>query len=292
MRAADSAMYHAKERGRANFQFYREALNKGALERLELEAGLRRAIRDGRIVAYYQPKFDLATGRITGCEALARWCDPERGLVSPLEFIPVAESTGLICELGESVLREACAQVDLWRKTTGRDLTLNANLSARQLKEERIVEQIARVLEQTGLEPSCLELEITESSLIFNEERASVVLEQLRERGIRMSLDDFGTGYSSLRYLKRFRVQALKIDQSFVRGIGSDSEDEAIIAAILSIAQNMQLRVVAEGIETEQQLTFLRERGCEEGQGFYLSEPLSADAFEAFLERGDSGGRP
>ena len=285
MRAADSAMYHAKERGRANFQFYREALNKGALERLELEAQLRRAIRDGHVVAYYQPKFDLASGRITGCEALARWRHPERGLVSPAEFIPVAEATGLICELGESVLREACAQVHAWRQAGHSDLTLNANLSPRQLKDELIVEQIARVLEQTGFPSSCLDLEVTENSLIHNEERASLVLERLRECGIRISLDDFGTGYSSLRHLKRFRVEALKIDQSFVRGIGLDSEDEAIISAILSIAQNMHLRVVAEGIETERQLIFLRDRACEEGQGFYLSEPLSAEAFTAFLER-------
>jgi diguanylate cyclase (GGDEF)-like protein/PAS domain S-box-containing protein len=283
MRAADSAMYHAKERGRANFQFYREDLNKGALERLELEARLRRGIRDGQVISYYQPKVDLVSGRITGCEALARWRDSERGLVSPAEFIPVAESTGLICELGESVLREACATVHAWKRAGHPDLMLSANLSARQLKDETIVEQIGRALQETGLAASSLELEITESALIHNEERASVVVERLRELGIRISLDDFGTGYSSLRHLKRFPVEALKIDQSFVRGIGRDSEDEAIISAILSIAQNMHLRVVAEGIETEEQLAFLRERRCEEGQGFLLSKPLSADAFTALL---------
>jgi diguanylate cyclase (GGDEF)-like protein len=283
MRSADSAMYHAKEHGRANFQFYREALNQGALERLELETRLRRAVREGRVLAYYQPKFEIATGRITGCEALARWDDEGRGFVSPSEFIPVAESTGLICELGESVLRQACAQVREWQQCGHPDLTLNANLSPRQLKDEAVVEKIARVLHETRLHPMSLELEITESALIHNEQRASAVLDRLRKSGVRISLDDFGTGYSSLSYLKRFRVHSLKIDRSFVQGIGHESDDEAIISAILSIARNMNLRVVAEGIETEQQLAFLKRRACDEGQGYLLSQPLSADAFAAFL---------
>ena len=292
MRSADSAMYHAKERGRANFQFYREDLNQGALERLELEARLRRAIADGSVLAYYQPKFEIATGRITGCEALARWQDPERGLIPPSEFIQVAESIGLICDLGEIVLRSACAQVKQWQENGYRGLSLAVNLSPRQLKDEGIVDVIVRALHATRLDPESLELEITESALIHNEERAAVVLERLRSAGIRISLDDFGTGYSSLSYLKRFRVQSIKIDQSFVRGIGSDREDEAITAAIVSMAKNLDLRVVAEGVETQGQLEFLRARGCDEVQGYLLSRPLSAEAFAALLdERARSSAR-
>lgn len=284
MRSSDSAMYHAKERGRANFQFYREDLNHGALERLELEARLRRAIADGSVLTHYQPKFEIATGRITGCEALARWQDPERGLVPPGEFIPLAESIGLICEIGEIVLRQACAQIKQWQENGYADLNLAVNLSPRQLKDDGIVDVILRALHATGLDPRSIELEITESALIHNEERAAVVLERLRAAGIRISLDDFGTGYSSLSYLKRFRVNSIKIDQSFVRGIGSDREDEAIIAAILSMAHNLDLRVVAEGVETQAQLDFLRARGCDEVQGYLLSRPLSAEAFAALLD--------
>ena len=209
----------------------------------------------------------------------------ERGFVSPVDFIPVAEATGLICDLGESILRQACAQVRAWQERGHRDFQLAVNVSPRQLKEEGIVERVARVLEETHLDPGCLELEITESALIQNEDRASVVLEGLRNKGIRISLDDFGTGYSSLSYLKRFPVQTLKIDQSFVRGIGSDKEDETITAAILSIAKDLHLRVVAEGIETEEQMAFLEERDCDEVQGYLFSPPLPAEAFEAFLNK-------
>ncbi len=287
LRNADSAMYHAKERGRANLQFYREAFNAHALERLELESLLRRAIEDDRLLVHYQPKLELATGRITGCEALARWLDPERGFIPPDVFIPLSEATGLICTLGEGVLREACRRAREWQLTGHRDLRLAVNLSPLQLKDEHIVETISRVLRETDFDPHRLELEVTESALINNEERARDVLEELRDLGIQISLDDFGTGFSSLSYLKRFPVHTLKIDRTFISGIGQGIEDEAITAAILSMAKDLGIRVVAEGIETEEQLRFLEERGCDEIQGYLLSPPLAPETFVAFLDEHD-----
>lgn len=284
LRNADSAMHHAKELGRANLQFYREALNAHALERLELEALLRRAIEDDQLQVHYQPKLELATGRITGCEALARWQDPERGFIPPEVFIPLAEATGLICTLGERVLREACRRARGWQLAGHRDLRLAVNLSPLQLKDERIVETISGVLGETGFDPCRLELEVTESALIHNEVQARSVLEELRDLGIRISLDDFGTGFSSLSYLKRFPVHTLKIDRSFISGIGSGTGDEAITAAILSMAKDLGIRVVAEGIETEEQLQFLEDRGCDEIQGYLLSRPLPPETFGAFLD--------
>jgi diguanylate cyclase (GGDEF)-like protein len=284
LRNADSAMSHAKELGRANFQFYCPELNAHALERLQMEARLRRAIEGDELLVYYQPKLDLRTGRITGCEALARWADPELGLVPPSDFIPLAEATGLISRIGKSVLQQAGRQARIWAERIQRDFKLAVNLSPAQLKDDTLVETISSALRGTGFAPNLLELEITESALIHNEARASVALEELRGQGIEISLDDFGTGYSSLSYLKRFHVQTLKIDRSFIRGVGVDSQDTAITAAILSMARDLGLRVVAEGVETEEQLRFLAERGCEEIQGELVSLPLPAADFEAFLE--------
>jgi EAL domain-containing protein (putative c-di-GMP-specific phosphodiesterase class I) len=287
LRNADSAMYLAKEMGRANFQFYREALNAHALERLELEALLRRVIEDDRLLVHFQPKLELATGRITGCEALVRWQDPERGFISPGKFIPLAEETGLICKLGERVLRESCRRVREWQRAGHVDLRLAVNLSPLQLKDEPIVETIRDVLRETGFDPHYLELEVTESALIHHEVRARAVLQELADLGIRISLDDFGTGYSSLSYLKRFPVHTLKIDRSFVSGIGSVSEDEAITAAILSMARDLGIHVVAEGIESEEQRRFLEERKCDEIQGYLLSRPLAPEDFKTFLDEHD-----
>ncbi len=282
LRNAESAMYHAKELGRACFQFYREALNADALEQLELEGRLHRAIRDDDLLVYYQPKLELASGRITGCEALVRWLTPD-GLVPPNEFIPLAETTGMISALGESVLRKACRQARAWQERGHPDFRLAVNLSPRQLRDERLVETIEAVLRETCFDPRLLELEITESALIYHEEQSLAVLEELRLRGIEISLDDFGTGYSSLSYLKRFPVQTLKIDMSFIAGIGRDPDDETITAAILSMARDLRLLVVAEGIETDEQLRFLKDRDCDEVQGYLISRPLPADAFESFL---------
>ncbi len=284
LRNADSAMYHAKELGRANFQFYRDDLNAHALERLELETSLRRAIENEDLVVYYQPKLALESGRITGCEALVRWPGAPAYVVSPEDFIPVAEAYGLIHALGEQVLRQACRSARAWQQRGHPDFKLAVNLSPSQLKDDQLVERIEAILDETGFDPSDLELEITESALIDNEEPAREVLEKLRRRDIRISLDDFGTGFSSLSYLKRFPVQSIKIDKSFVGGIGSNDDDEAITTAILSMARDLGLRVVAEGIETEAQLQFLRERHCDDVQGYLISPPIAADEFERFLE--------
>ena len=284
LRNADSAMYHAKELGRANFQFYRKSLNSHALERMELEANLSRAIENERLLVHFQPKLELATDRVSGCEALARWSDSNRGNVSPSAFIPLAESSGLIAGLGEWVLRQACLGVRMLQQDGHPDLELAVNLSPGQIMDERLVETIEEVLDETGFDPGLLEFEITESALIHDEARTLLVLEELRRRGCRISLDDFGTGYSSLSNLKLFPIQTLKIDQSFVAGIGRSREDEAITAAILAMAQNLGIRVVAEGIETEEQLEFLKERKCDEIQGFLVSRPLALDRVGSFLE--------
>ncbi len=283
LRNSDSAMHHAKLLGGAGFQFYQESLNAHALERLELEALLRRALLERSLSVHFQPKLELATGRITGCEALSRWTDPVRGEISPVEFIAVAEAAGLIGELGEAVLRSACTSVRRWQEQGHSGLKLAVNLSPRQLKDEQIVGKIEGILRDTGFDPRLLELEITESALIHNEDRARVVLNELRQLGIQISLDDFGTGFSSLSYLKRFPVESLKIDRSFISGIGQSDEDEAITTAILSMARALELRVVAEGIETEQQRQFLADRGCDEIQGYLISRPLAAEDFARFL---------
>jgi diguanylate cyclase (GGDEF)-like protein len=283
LRNADSAMYHAKQGGRANFQFYSPELNAHALERLQLEARLRRAVDGGELQAHYQPRLELRTGRVTGCEALLRWQDAERGSVPPAEFIPLAEKIGLIGRLGEWVMERAMRDARGWIGGTPADFKLAINLSPAQLRDDAIVRTILRALSETGFAPDRLELEITESALIQNEARASVALGELRERGITISLDDFGTGYSSLSYLKRFPVQALKIDRSFIQGVGRDGQDTAITAAILSMARDLGLRVVAEGVETEEQRRFLAERGCDEIQGVLVSPPIPNAAFAELL---------
>jgi len=283
LRNADSAMYHAKESGRANFQFYRKELNSHALERLELEASLCRAIEEDALLVHFQPTLDVATGRITGCEALARWTDPERGIIAPAEFVPLAETSGQISGLGDIVLRKACIGARAWQRWGYPDLRLAVNLSPGQIKDPRLVERIEEVLRETDFDPSMLDVEITESALIQNEDRALAVIQELQRWGSRISLDDFGTGYSSLSNLKRYPVQCLKIDRSFIAGIGSSGEDEAITTAILAMARSLGMRVVAEGIETEEQLQFLVDLNCDEIQGFLISKPLSGADFEAFL---------
>jgi diguanylate cyclase (GGDEF)-like protein len=284
LRNADLAMYHAKKLGRANFQFYRKALNSDALERLELEASLCHAIENDELDVHFQPKLDPTSGRITGCEALSRWNHPERGEILPEVFIPLAESCGLIAALGNNMLLKACKAVAGWQKLGRPDFTLAVNLSARQIQDPEIVGKIEKVFEETDFDPRFIEFEITESALIHNEEQVRAVLESFRGWGSRICLDDFGTCHSPLTNLKRYPIEVLKIDRSFVAGIGVSKKDEAITSAILAMAHSLDMRVVAEGIETEEQLDFLIEHHCEEIQGFIVSEPLSAEAFEAFLE--------
>jgi len=285
LRNADSAMYHAKELGRANFQYYRTELNADALERLELEANLSRAIEQDCLEVHFQPKLELATQRIAGCEALVRWQDARRGAVAPSTFVPLAEASGLILGLGEAVLRHACIDARTWQQNGHAEFHLAVNLSPAQIRDDRLVEMIDSVLLETHFDPRFLEFEVTESALIQDEDRTFSVLQQLRDRGCRISLDDFGTGYSSLSNLKRFPVDTLKIDRSFVSGIGISAADEAITAAILAMAQSLGVRVIAEGIETERQLRFLEDRKCDEVQGFLISRPLPGTDFGAFLDR-------
>ena len=283
MSNADSAMYHAKKMGRANYQFFTPQMNAAAGARLLLEKDLRRALDQGEFVLHYQPKVDVATGAVHAMEALVRWRSAERGLVPPNEFIPVAEEIGLIIPLGAWVLREACRQNRAWQLAGLPTMRVAVNLSAYQFAQNNLPEFVAGVLEEAGMAPSCLELEVTESVVMHNPAEAAQILERLHAQGIHISVDDFGTGYSSLSYLKQFRLDTLKIDRSFVRDISSDADDAAIVKSVIALAHSLRLRVIAEGVETDEQLAYLRELGCDQYQGYLSSKPLPADEFEAML---------
>ncbi|HEX6141540.1 MAG TPA: EAL domain-containing protein, partial [Geminicoccaceae bacterium] len=287
VRNADTALYRAKERSRGSYQFYTTDMNATAFERLMLETQLRKAIENNELMVQYQPQVRIDTGKVVGVEALVRWRHPELGMISPGEFIPLAEETGLIAAIGRFVLATACAEVQKWRDTGLRDLRLAVNLSGRQFQEPDLVELIAEVLRVTGFAPEDLELELTESSIMQDAEATIGKLEALNRLGIRLSIDDFGTGYSSLNYLKRFPIKALKIDQSFIQDITTDPNDAAIAQAIIALAESMKLRVIAEGVETRQQLELLRRYRCDEMQGYLFSRPLPPDELLVFLkERG------
>ena len=278
LRNADSAMYRAKEAGRNTYQLCTDDMKRRAVERLSLETRLRRAITEGQLVLHYQPQISLLSGAAIGVEALVRWNDPERGLVHPSAFIPLAEESRLILPLGEWVLHTACAQMQTWRRQ-GVDLPLmSVNLSLRQFQQNDIVQTVRRVLEDTGLEASSLELEITETAAMQNAETTVDVLQALRELGVSIAIDDFGTGYSSLNYLKRFPITAVKIDRAFIRDLATSDGDAAIVSAVVGIARALKLRVIAEGVETEEQLMFLRRRNCDAAQGYLFSRPVSAAA--------------
>jgi EAL domain-containing protein (putative c-di-GMP-specific phosphodiesterase class I)/ActR/RegA family two-component response regulator len=286
MKNADAAMYKAKEQGRNTFQFYTEEMNAKSLARMNMEKYLRRAVERDELVLHYQPKVDLRTGRITGMEALVRWQSPELGLVSPGSFIPLAEETGLIEPIGEWVLRTACAQNKAWQDAGLPPLTVAVNLSARQFRLKEITATIGQILRETGLDPRYLELEITESLVMQNVDRVTATLKELRGMGIPVAMDDFGTGYSSLSYLKRFPFDTLKIDQSFVRDITSDPDSAAIAKTVIAMAHSLHLKVVAEGVETEGQLQYLRSHACDEMQGYYFSRPVPAAEFGEMLRGG------
>lgn len=281
---ADTAMHRAKENGKNTYRLYTPEMNSKALQRLELENSIRRAMERGEFEVFYQPKVNIKTGIIGGFEALVRWRHRERGLVSPAEFIPLAEETGLIIPIGEWVLRTACEQNRQWMDAGYPPLRVAVNISARQFQQKNLVERVDQVLQETGLHPSWLELEITESLAMQDAEFTIKMLRDFKERGITISLDDFGTGYSSLNYLKRFPLNNLKIDQSFIRNITTDSDDEAIASAVIVLAQNMKLQVIAEGVETEEQLAMLRDRQCNEMQGYLFGKPVPADEFEKLLK--------
>nr|CRH06851.1 putative Diguanylate cyclase/phosphodiesterase with PAS/PAC sensors [Candidatus Magnetococcus massalia] len=279
---ADAAMYKAKESGKGNYKFFTPDMNDQNAHRLQLEADLRRAIDGNELEVYYQPKMDAQSGQIMGMEALVRWNHPERGLVSPGDFIPLAEETGLIVALGEYVLTQACLCVRSWWDEGLPKLRVAVNLSARQFDEENMIEKVQEVLQSTGLPPQGLELEITESIAMHDVERAIEKVRGLRELGVRISIDDFGTGYSSLSYLKQFPLHALKIDRSFVQDM-QDEDDATIVSSIISLAKSMHLGVVAEGVENTEQLDFLKGRDCNQVQGFFFSKPLAAEAFRQLL---------
>jgi len=277
LKNADSAMYHAKAQGRNNYQFYSADLTERAHARLAMETSLRRALERDEFSLHYQPKVELRTGRVTGVEALLRWQDRDRGPVGPNEFIPIAEESGLILPIGDWALRAACTELKRWHDEGLTGLRLAVNLSSRQFRHKRLVNNIARIIEETGFDARCLEFEITESVLMGVDAQVSEVLAGIKEMGISISIDDFGTGYSSLSYLKRFPIDTLKIDRSFVRDIPADLDDVAIVRAIIAMARSLRMRTVAEGVEQEEQMRFLRAEGCEEMQGFLYSRPLPGD---------------
>jgi diguanylate cyclase (GGDEF)-like protein/PAS domain S-box-containing protein len=289
LRNADAAMYSAKERGRNTFQFYAPTMNAFALERLALEGSLRRATEREEFEVHYQPRVDLRTRRIVGMEALVRWRTPELGLVPPAKFIPVAEEANLIGAIGEQVLRAACRQARDWIGQGFAGIAVSVNLSARQFRHGHLVRTIERVLAETGLEPAHLELELTESTIMGHGQEFVAMLAALKRLGVRVAIDDFGTGYSNLSYLSRFPIDALKIDRSFVSDVARDQQHALLAKAVISLGHSLRLKVVAEGVETAEQLDFLRHHGCDEVQGYYFSRPVPAEEFGRLLARGDLG---
>jgi diguanylate cyclase (GGDEF)-like protein/PAS domain S-box-containing protein len=285
MRNADFAMYHAKENGRNNYQFFQPEMNVRAVERQSLENGLRHAMERQEFVLYYQPKMNLQTGGIVGVEALIRWRHPQRGLVPPAQFIPVADECGFIVPIGQWVLREACRQARAWHDAGLMSMRLAINISAVELRDRDFVAGVRSILTETGLPPHYLELELTETFLLQDSKSTALVLEGIKDLGVGLALDDFGTGYSSLSYLKRFPIDTLKIDQSFVRDITTDADDASIVSAVISMGKSLHMRVVAEGVETREQLEFLQEQSCPEGQGYYFSHPVVAREFTQLLGR-------
>ena len=295
MRNADIAMYHAKTYGRNNYQFFRADMNASAGKRLVVEAALQRALARREFHLCYQPKFNLASGAMTGAEALIRWQDPEHGAIAPDQFIAIAEECGLIIPIGRWVLGEACRQNRAWQDAGLATVPVAINVSALEFRHPEFLEGVDQVLAETGLASDLLQIELTESVLMRDTESTSIVLDGLKARKIQVSIDDFGTGHSSLSYLKRFAVDTLKIDKSFVSEITDDpatEDDGTIVAAVIGLGRNLRQRVVAEGVETNAQLAFLKTQRCDEGQGFHLSYPLSADSFALLLESGTVASGP
>jgi diguanylate cyclase (GGDEF)-like protein/PAS domain S-box-containing protein len=283
---SDIAMYQAKENGRQTYEFFTPAMNARAVERQSIEESLRHALERQEFTLHYQPKVDLRSGEITGAEALVRWAHPIRGLVLPDQFIPVAEDCGLILPIGNWVLREACKQARTWADAGLTLTTMAVNISAREFRDEHFLERVLAILEDTGLDPKCLELELTESVLMRRPEHAESILKTLRARGVQIAVDDFGTGYSSLSYLTKFSIDTIKIDQSFVRKITTSPNEAAIVTAVISMGRSLQMRVVAEGVETQEELSFLQANQCGEAQGYYFSRPVLPHEFAKLLAIG------
>jgi diguanylate cyclase (GGDEF)-like protein/PAS domain S-box-containing protein len=290
LKNADFAMYHAKDSGRNNYQFFKPDMNLIALERQSLEVDLRVALENREFELHYQPKVSLETGAITAVEALIRWHHPQRGLVSPAQFIPIAEFCGVIVPIGRWILREACRQTRAWRDIGLPPIRIAINISARELRETDFVVAVRAILAEAGLDPSSLELELTETFLLQDATGTAAVLKALKELGVMLALDDFGTGYSSLSHLQRFPIDTLKIDQSFVRDIATDANDANIVSAVISMGTSLHMKVVAEGVETPDQVVFLQEHGCPEAQGYYFSRPVVASQLTRLLA--DTPARP
>jgi diguanylate cyclase (GGDEF) domain len=284
LKNAGAALYKAKRSGGANYQFYTADIHELASRRLALETSLRRAIQNKEFLIHYQPRVTVDSLQITGVEALVRWQHPSLGLVSPAEFIPLAEDTGLIVPIGEWVLRQACLQNKSWQEQGFAPFQMAVNICARQFHDQDLAQTVIRILDETGLAPQHLELELTESSIMQNAELAASVLSRLKAMGVKISIDDFGTGFSSLGSLKRLPIDALKIDKSFVSDAPTDPDDAALVMAIITLAHNLRLKVIAEGVETEEQLRFLHLLRCDEIQGYLFSKPLPAEALESLLD--------
>jgi diguanylate cyclase (GGDEF)-like protein/PAS domain S-box-containing protein len=286
LKNADTAMYRAKAQGRNNSQFFTAEMKTHASERLRLESEMRAALKNNEFLLHYQPQVDTLSGEIIGLETLVRWQHPEKGLIPPGVFIPVAEDSGLIVPLGEWIMKEACKQYRKWQDTGLEPVRIAVNLSGRQFVRQDLRGMVEKVLDDAGIAPSAIELELTESTIMEHVEETVETLKTLRDLGVHLSIDDFGTGYSSMAYLKRFTIDKLKIDQSFVRDLATDSDDAAIVIATIAMAHALNLTVIAEGVETEEQLQFLKENGCEQMQGYYFSRPLPVEKITELLRSG------
>jgi len=286
LKNADTAVYHAKDEGGNNFQFYAKYMNSRILEKLSMETKLKKALEQDELVLFYQPQVEAGTGKIVGLEALIRWEHPDMGLILPGKFIPLAEETGLIIPIGEWVLQTACTQALTWQQAGFIPLRMGVNLSGHQFRKQDIVKSVQQILDATHLDPQYLELELTESVLMSDAEDTISKLQRLKETGLKLSVDDFGTGYSSMSYLKRFPLDTLKIDRCFIKDIMTDSNDAAITKAIIALAKSLGMTTIAEGVETEEQLTFLRQQGCDQIQGYLISRPVPAEKIVSLLKTG------
>jgi EAL domain-containing protein (putative c-di-GMP-specific phosphodiesterase class I) len=285
MKSADVAMYFAKEEGKNNYQFYSEEIRSKSLERLSIETNLHFALERNELSLHYQAKVDFKTNAITGVEALLRWQNPFLGSVTPTQFIPVAEETGLIVLIGKWVMKTACAQNVAWQTQGLPAICMAINLSLRQLTDDNLIDDIRTALNDSGMAPNLLELEITESMVMYDPARMVSILAKIKSMGVRLAIDDFGTGYASLAHIKRFPVDTLKVDRSFIRNVPQDPEDKAITEAIIAMGKALSLTVVAEGVETAEQMNFLREHSCDEMQGYYFSKPIMPEQFADLLRK-------
>ncbi|HZV97354.1 MAG TPA: EAL domain-containing protein [Methylophilaceae bacterium] len=287
IRNADTAMYHAKEHGRNNFQYFTQDMNERAVERLSMGENLRRALKNNEFVLHYQPKVSLETGDITGAEALLRWQHPDRGLLYPEQFVSIAEDFGLIVPIGRWALKEACRQMRSWRRKGLYIELLAINISAVELRSKGFVENVRATIVESGVDPTNLEFELTESVLVHDADPAKTVLRELKDMGLQIAIDDFGTGYSSLSYLRNFPIDTLKVDQSFLHDISIGSSDAVIVSSVIAMGKSLNQQLVAEGVETLEQLQFLQSEGCDEGQGYLFSQPLIAEEFARLLKNHD-----